>query len=210
MSQPSDRRLLLPLIGIAAALALWLLSEPIEQQARELEQQLASEIRPLRSTAGLLEQAERDAAAASRQRRQVEAALQSSEPVELLQTRFLFQLRQRCEAAGVQSCVVRFSSDVARPGAASASQPAGIAQGLASASVAEVGLTDLGLAKARAVVTGTFQRDELTALVDGLARDPQRTWRVNGLVVRSNTFELDVEQIVRPPERALRAAAAGS
>lgn len=203
MSARSDNRLLLPLIGVAAALALWLASERVEEQARELDQQLSNAVRPIRNTAGLLEQAELDARNAAQQRTAIEAGLQGSEPIELLQTRFLHQLRQRCQAAGINSCVVKYSGETARSGVA-APRAASAARPLSAVPESEVGLEDLGLAKARAVITGSFQKNELLAYVDTLRRDPERIWRVNGLVVRGNNFELDVEQIVRPPAGSAR------
>jgi hypothetical protein len=205
VSAHAENRLLLPLIGLAAALGLWLVSERVELQVRELEQQLANAVRPVRSTAGMLEQAEQSARSSAARRATLEARLQSREPTELLQTRFLHELRQRCSAAGINSCAVKYSAEPTRGGSGTpAARAASAPRALATLPDSEVGLEDLGLAKARAVISGTFQNDELLAYVDTLTNDPVRFWRVNGLVVRGNNFELDVEQIVRPPAGAQR------
>jgi hypothetical protein len=191
---------LLPLVGLAAALALWMGGDEMRQRSLELERrQQAAAAQPVRLAGDLLDTTRRSAAEARAERRAIETALDSREPLELLQTRFLFDLRQRCQAAGVQSCVVRFSADANRPAAAAPAASAASAQRLADKASAEVTLEDLGLARARATVGGTFQARELLDFITTLDRDTARAWRINGLVVRANNFELDVEQIVRPP-----------
>jgi len=46
---------------------------------------------------------------------------------------------------------------------------------------------------ARALVSGGFTNDEPLRLVKALQDDAQQVWRLNGGVIRGNTFEVDVE-----------------
>lgn len=195
---PSKR---LPLLlGVAAALGLWMAGDAMQQRVKAQEQELANSSQAvLPRAARSLPEAEGSAAAVRQRRSDIESMLTSSDPVAFVQAKVVHDLRLRCQAEGIQGCVVKYADDALRaeqrtPAATpNAARPA--ADKASAASVAE-----LGLGKARAVISGTFQDLEFRRFLAKLVRstDQGGLWRINGLVVRSNTFEIDAELIVRP------------
>lgn len=183
------------LLGVAAALGLWMGGEALQDQVQRQQQRLASVTRTtLPRTAQSLPEAERSAAQARERRADVEQRLQSTEPLSFVQARVVHELRQLCSAEGIQACTVKYFDDAARN-----DQRPAAARPAADKASAAAGLADLGLGRARAVVGGTFQDQEFRRLLDKLAQRPAPgQWRVTGLVVRNNTFEIDVELILRP------------
>lgn len=189
------------LLGVAAALGLWMAGEAMQERVKAQEQQLASTSQTvLPRAARSLPEAERSAADARQRRSEIEAKLNSSEPVAFIQAKVVHDLRQRCTAEGIQGCVVKYADEALRteqrPATAATAGAARPAADKASAAT----VAELGLGKARAVISGTFQdlefRRFLAKLVQAQGQDG--LWRINGLVVRNNTFEIDAELIVRP------------
>lgn len=201
----TEQKWLLPLIGIAVALGCWMLADEVREQTLQLANQLpAQNPQSVRNAAEAMARMQARAATARSARNEIEKALQADEPLPLLETRFVHTLRQRCLAAGVQSCVVKFSGPVTRPASAPTSTSAGSRTSLADKTDAVVSLEDLGLAKARALVSGSFQTRELLDFVASIRNDRDQHWRVNGLVVKANNFELDVELLLREPGSSSR------
>ena len=201
----SEQKWLLPLIGIAVALGCWMLADTVREQTLQLANELpAQNPQSVRNAAEAMARMQARAASARSARTEVEQALQVDDPLPLLETRFVHALRQRCLAAGVQSCVVKFSGSVTRSASVPASAPtgAGNRSALADKTDAVVSLEDLGLAKARAIVSGSFQTKELLDFVASIRNDREQHWRINGLVVKANNFELDVELLLREPGSA--------
>lgn len=203
----SEQKWLLPLIGIAVALGCWMLADSVREQTLQLANELpAQNAQTVRNATEAMARMQARAATAHRERTEIEQALQVDEPLPLLETRFVHTLRQRCLAAGAQSCVVKFSGPATRssalPPAATAGTGTGARGSLADKTDAVVSLEDLGLAKARAIVSGTFQTKELLDFVASIRNDRTQHWRINGVVVRANNFELDVELLLREPDSA--------
>lgn len=189
------------LLGVAAALGLWMAGETLQERVKAQEQQIASTSQAvLPRAARSLPEAERSAADARQRRSEIEARLNNSEPVAFVQAKVVHDLRQRCTAEGIQGCVVKYADDALRPEQRppAATSPGAARPAADKASAASV--AELGLGKARAVISGTFQdlefRRFLTKL--GQGKGEGGLWRINGLVVRNNTFEIDAELIVRP------------
>lgn len=184
------------LLGVAAALGLWMGGEALQEQVQRQQQRLEAATRTvLPRTAQSLPEAERSATQARERRTEVEQRLQSSEPLSFVQARVIHELRQLCSAEGIQACSVKYFDDAARNDA----RPGGAARPAADKASAAGSLADLGLGRARAIVSGSFQDQEFRRLIDKLEqRTAPGQWRVSGLVVRNNTFELDVELILRP------------
>ncbi len=206
-----EKSWLWPLVGIAAVLGLWLGSENLQARVEQLNQQLlSSATQPTRNFAEMLAHAERAARTVGQERANIEAALLVSEPIELIQTRFLYDLRQRCQAASIGSCVVKYVGESGGSSAATSNPQGGSnardrTAALADRTAAEVGLEQLGLANAKAVVSGTFQTRELLEFFQALTNDRNRSFRVISLVVRGSSFDVEIEQILKP-----KAAGSGS
>ena len=110
--------------------------------------------------------------------------------VSIARAQAVFTLRELCTASLATVCQVRLSDEIST----------GAAKAAATAASGAATLPGLGVAKARAVVSGNFQDAEMERLVRSLQRDPKHHWRINGVLVRNNSFELDVERhfIERP------------
>lgn len=183
------------LLGVAAALGLWMGAEAVQEQVQRQQQRLAAATRTvLPRTAQSLPEAERSAAQVREDRVDIEQRLQTSEPLSFVQARVIHELRQMCSAEGIQGCSVKFFDEPVR----SDQRPAA-ARPAADKASAAASLADLGLGRARAIVSGSFQDQEFRRLLDKLSqRSAPGLWRVTGLVVRNNTFEIDAELILRP------------
>jgi hypothetical protein len=194
-SSRSDVNRLPALLGVAAALGLWMGGEALQEQVQRQQQRLEAASRTvLPRTAQSLPEAELGAAQIRERRVDVEQRLQTTEPLSFVQARVIHELRQLCSAEGIQGCSVKYFDEAARTDLRpAAARPA------ADKASAPGSLAELGLGRARAIVSGTFQDQEFRRLLDKLSRrtDPG-LWRVNGLVVRNNTFEIDAELILRP------------
>ena len=208
-SDTTEQKWLLPLIGIAVALGCWMLADAVREQTLQLANELpAQNAQSVRNAAEAMARMQARAATARSARTEIEQALQVDEPLPLLETRFVHTLRQRCLAAGVQSCVVKFSGPATRSASLPTSTGTGSSTGsgtrsaLADKTDAVVSLEDLGLAKARAIVSGSFQTKELLDFVASIRNDRAQHWRINGVVVKANNFELDVELLLREPGSA--------
>ena len=183
----TSSRWLPALLCIAAAAVVWTLAD--EQRAR-----WPSLVQQLKTAQGLVDRLQGSSAATAqasarglREERAAWAArLASTDNEAVARAQAVFTLRQVCTDSLATSCAVRLSEEISRgPGTATA--PSTAASGAAS-------LQGLGLSKARAVVSGNFSNDELDKLVRLLQNDAQAQWRINGLLVRNNSFELDVER----------------
>ncbi|GAP33863.1 hypothetical protein [Piscinibacter sakaiensis] len=205
--EPSDaagaepgRARLLALVGLAVALGCWMAIDGVRERVRELRQQDEARqqaVRPRQAVAAADIAA--DATAARRERERIEALLQQDEGAAQVQARVVHQLRQWCAAEGVQGCAVKYLEDPAanRATPAAASAPPSRAAGARNAAPAT--LADLGLARARAQVSGTFQDLEFRRFLQRLTDAPTAgAWKLNAVVVRNNAFELDLELIIRP------------
>lgn len=183
------------LLGFIAAILLWYGGEHLRDQLPPLVQQLkAASMLVQRGGGSELSGLKSDVSQARGERLAIEFRMRSDDTEQMARARLVFDLRARCGAARLQSCSVRLSEET---GSAQTS----VADTKADKSGARDGettLASLGIQKARAIVSGTFGGDDLGAFVDALRNDGTAQWRVNGLVVRGNTFELDVERHIRP------------
>lgn len=179
------------LLCLAAATVAWTLAD--EQRAR-----LPALTQQLKTAQGLIERtraagtasAESSARQLRDQRQAFEQRLVSTDTEAIARAQAVFTLRELCTASLATVCQVRLSDEIGT----------GAAKAVASAASSAATLPGLGVAKARAVVSGNFQADEIERLVRSLQRDPKHHWRINGVLVRNNSFELDVERhfIERP------------
>ena len=187
------------LIGVVLALLLW-------AGGGDLRDRLAALQQPLKTATQMAARGSADGVAALKaaaleahaQRAAWESRLQSNESVQMTRARQVFDLRQKCAAANVRSCAVRLSDEVAVAALPATAAPVAPAPRGASAAAAEPTLDSLGIVKARSTVSGIFQGDEMLALYRSLVSDASAHWRINGVVVRGNTFELDVERHLWP------------
>lgn len=188
----SESRSLMPaLLATVGAILLWTWGDDLKAQLPALQQQLKQALTLVeRGSSQDLDQARALANAARAERRALEQRLTSSDNEQTLRAQVLYDLRLRCAEARVAACGVRLSDAGANANAVPA--------GKSDSKDAKVDLEALGVRKARAIVSGTFQNDELMTLYQALRQDPSAVWRVNGVLVRNNTFELDVERHIRP------------
>jgi sugar-specific transcriptional regulator TrmB len=175
------------LLCVAAAVVVWTLAD--DQRAK-----LPSLVQQLKTAQGLLDRMQGDGSAAAEatarglrdQRQAWQQRLASTDNEAVARAQAVHTLRQACIDALATQCTVRLSDEVAARG------PAVPATGNAAGTAAT--LDALGIRKARAVVSGAFQTQELETLVAALQNDPRHHWRINGLQVRGNAFDLDVER----------------
>jgi hypothetical protein len=183
------------LLGLVVAIVLWLAGDEIADRVKLQDQQLATAINAARRThdATDIGRLEREAEAATRRRRALEAKLHSDDDIQLIRAKLVYELRLKCAAAAIGSCSVRLSEDTG----ARAPQTGTAASARTDASAdAPPTLARLGIDKVRAIVYGSFKDREFAALSEALASEAGAQWRVNGLVVRAAAFELDVERHV--------------
>jgi hypothetical protein len=185
------------LLGVIAAILLWYVGEELRAKLPPLAQQLKTASTLVqRGSTPQLASLKADAAGARTEREAIEFRLRSDDTEQLARARLVFELRQRCDAAKLIGCSVRLSDETTATRIPVAEGSAG--SGRADTREAETTLESLGINKARAVVSGTFRSDEIGRLCADLQADTAAMWRVNGLVVRGNSFELDVERHIRP------------
>lgn len=202
---PGSRARLLALVGLALALGAWMGVDALREQVEQRRQQVEVAGRAvLPRAAQSLAALQEGAAAARREREALEAALQRTDPAAYVQARVVHELRQRCGAERIEACSVKYLEDSAARGTATAgagTSPGGSAARAAAppARAASASLSELGLAKARALVSGTFQDAEFRRFLAGLLQSSDGgIWKLNALNVRNNTFEIDVELLMRP------------
>lgn len=200
------------LLALVVALLAWTLGDEFRARLAAVEQQIRT-VSKLgdRDPASKLAAAQRDADQARQERAAIEQRLQTGESAQVSRARLGQDLRRLCQASAAQSCAVRLSELSATPATPVTTAPFPGAPGvqpsqtgLREASGAR-NLEGLGLAKGRAVVSGLFSNKELTDFVTSLARDPGVTWRINGVLVRGNAFEVDVERHLMPAPTAEQA-----
>ncbi len=190
--------LLWPLLAIAAALVCWSVGEDWRQEMTPLTQQLKSaSALGGRGQPQEIEALRRQVEQAGRQRQAIEVQLKSEVDLEMVRAYLNADLRRLCLDSLAKNCMVRLADT------ATASRPAPGAAPTTSAANATtpgpVGLASLGVMGARATVSGLFETDEPIRLLKLLSQDTGRTWRTNGVVVRGNSFEVDVERLVLTP-----------
>jgi hypothetical protein len=186
--------LLWPLVAIAAALVCWSVGEDWRQEMTPLTQQLKSaSALGGRGQPQEIEALRRQVEQAGRQRQAIEAKLKSEVDLELVRAYLNADLRRLCVDSLAKNCVVRLADT------ALASRPG---PGAAPTNPGSGGLASLGVMGARATVSGLFETDEPIRLLKSLGQDAGRTWRTNGVVVRGNSFEVDVERLVLTPATA--------
>ncbi len=181
-----------PLLGLVAAIFVWLQADDMTQRAHDVQNQLgAAAKRVSRGSA-------QDVEAKRAELRQVEALrqammqrLQSDESEQMTRAKLVFELRQKCNAIPL-ACQVRL---------ADLSNAEDLKRRAADTS-AEMSLESIGVSRARAVLSGAFKPQELLSLYAAFAEDPTAQWKINGLLVKGNSYELDVERLVLRQKKA--------
>jgi hypothetical protein len=193
------------LLCVVASILLWLAAEDAREKLPPLQGQItAAQTLSLRaqSAQGNEAQLKQLAQLAQQERTAIEKRLLTAEAPQLVRAKMVYDLRQRCAATLAQNCSVRLSEDT-----------------IASTTLAAVGskgparapsLDDLGIVKSRATVSASFQKDELAQMANSLSADPSAHWRINGLTVKGNVFELDVERHMRQAPAAASSSAPAS
>jgi hypothetical protein len=204
---------MLSLLAIAAAIVCWTFGEDWRQEMTPLSQQLKT-VSALagRGSPQEIEALRKQTKDASGQRAAIENRLKSDGDLELVRAHLNADLRRFCLDSLAKNCVVRLADDslANRTGPTAAATPpvtsGGTSAGTepAAAATASGGLEALGVLRARGTVTGIFEADEPVHLLNLLQQDSQRTWRVNGVVVRGNSFEMDLERLVLAPSTGAR------
>ncbi len=174
------------LAALAAAIVLWSLGEDSRRAAEALRLEIEASVN---AASRMVRSAPTDwrslALTRAGERERIESRLQSDEPASVVRAQTVAALRLACLEAMATNCVVRLSDER-----------------LASASPSAATRPDDGeslrMQSARAVVSGSFQRSELNAFLQRLHSDRARVWRVNGLTVRDNGFEADIERLFVP------------
>jgi hypothetical protein len=195
--------LMWPLLAVAASIVCWSVGEDWRQEMIPLTQQLKSASTLAKRGApqeilALRQQAQ----AAARQRREIELQLKAEGDLELVRAYLNSDLRRVCLDSLAKNCAVRLADDSLTDRASTAASPA-TATTTATTTAAKVtgaaGSTSLGILRARATVSGLFETDEPVRLLQLLSQDSGRVWRTNGVMVRGNSFEVDVERLVLVP-----------
>ena len=175
-----------PLLSTIAAILLWLGADELHQRVRETEVQIAAAAK--RVSRGSPE----EVAARQRQAQQTQARRQglaqrlaSDETEQMTRAKLVFELRQKCNAVPL-ACQVRLAD----------LSSAETLKQRATEADADLSLEGLGVSRARAVLSSNFKSNELLDLYKTFAQDPEAQWKVNALVVKGNSFELDVERLV--------------
>ena len=179
------------LVGIIAAILLWYAAENLRERLPPLTQQLkAAATLVQRGSSPELSGLKSEASKARSERMAIEFRMRSDDTEQMARARLVFDLRQRCGIAKLLGCSVRLSDET------SASRTPPVVD--KTSRDGESTLESIGINKARAIVSGTFNGDDFVTLINTLRDDGAALWRVNGFVVRGNTFELDVERHIRP------------
>jgi hypothetical protein len=184
-----------PLLAVAASIVCWSVGEDWRQEMIPLTQQLKSaSALAKRGAPQEILALRQHAQAAARQRREIELQLKAEGDLELVRAYLNSDLRRVCLDSLAKNCAVRLADDSLTDRASTAASPA------AGAKVAgAAGSNNLGILRARATVSGLFETDEPVRLLKLLSQDGGRVWRTNGVLVRGNSFEVDVERLVLVP-----------
>lgn len=175
-----------PLLSIIAAIFLWLGADELRQRVQETEQQLSSAAKRVsRGSPQEVAARQNEARRIEARRQSLAQRLSSAESEQMTRAKLVFELRQKCNAVPV-ACQVRL---------ADLSNAASLKRGAAEAD-AELSLEGLGVSRARAVLSGNFKAGELIGLYKAFAQDPDAQWKVNALLVKGTSFELDLERLV--------------
>lgn len=191
------------LLAVVVAIVLWVAGDELADRVKAQDERLAAASLVARrsSDATDLNRLKQDAETARTQRRALEDKLRSDDDLQLVRAKMVYELRQKCAAAGVSGCNVRLSEDAnaatgqAGTGAGLAAPPRPNAGTVPGAGTAEgASLAKLGVQRVRATLSGSFRDREFVNLSNGLVGETKAQWRINGLVVRAASFELDVER----------------
>lgn len=198
---------LLPaLFGVLLAIVFWMLADHLREQLQAVDQEIgtvqrtANRVSDSSELDGLQDRLEK----VQTQKAAWTAKLKTTEPAQMIRAKIVYDLRQKCAATGATACSIRLADDTIASTAAEPTRGATPGNGASEAAPADDGqlkLIDLGIQKARAIVSGSFQNDEIAQFSRRLQSDPDARWRINGVVVRGTTFEFDVERhiITGPP-----------
>jgi hypothetical protein len=186
------------LLALAAAIVCWSVGEDWRQEMTPLTQQLQS-VSALsgRGSQQEIEKLQNKAQEVLRQREQLQRQLVSDGDLELVRAYLNADLRLFCLNSLAKNCVVRLADDALTNAVNAPAPSGGIAAGAANGN--KVSLESLGVLRARATVSGLFETNEPQTMLMLMRQDQGRTWRVNGVVVRGNSFEVDVERLVLMP-----------
>jgi hypothetical protein len=195
---------MLTLLAVAGAIVCWTVGEDWRQELTPLHQQLKSASALAgRGSPQEIATLRRQAQDAAQQRSAIETRLTTEGDLELVRAHLNSDLRRFCLDALAKNCVVRLADDslaqrVPAPGPATPS-PSTAATPNGAANTGPAGLESLGVLRARGTVSGIFEADEPSRLLSLMQQDSGRTWRVNGVVVKGNNFEIDLERLVLAP-----------
>jgi hypothetical protein len=195
---------MLTLLALAAAIVCWTVGEDWRQEMTPLNQQLKSASALAgRGSPQEIATLRRQTQDATQQRSAIETRLTTEGDLELVRAHLNSDLRRFCLDALAKNCVVRLADDslakrVPAPGPTTPS-PSGTATPNTAANTGPAGLESLGVLRARGTVSGIFEADEPSRFLRLMQQDSGRTWRVNGVVVKGNNFEIDLERLVLAP-----------
>ncbi len=182
-----------PLVGFVAAILLWLGADELKNGSQELKAQLGlAERRIQHGSPEELALQRRNAQQLEAARQQLLTRLASNESEQMTRAKLVYELRQKCNAVPT-SCQIRLAELTSTSGVKREVDANG-----------DPTLESLGIRRARAILSGSFQTDELMRLYRQFTEDTQAQWRLNSVVVKGNEYELDIERLVLAPEGAPR------
>jgi len=191
--QPASASQLPALLAIVAAIIGWLVGSEWQAAVPPVQQQLQAAARLAgRSSPEQLDDVSRNAEQLAAARATLERRLSSGESEQLVRAKLVQTLRDRCSESLATQCIVKLADD-ARQARSDAPTQRGSPPARLGRENGAAALEDLGIRRARALVSGGFTNDEPLRLVKALQDDAQQVWRLNGVVIRGNTFEVDVE-----------------
>ncbi len=200
-----ERPSMLPaLFGVLLAIVFWMLADVARERLQGMEIQVAAAGRTANRVDDTVEadRLQQSLALAQGERAALTARLQTAEGAQMVRAKLVYDLRQKCASTGASVCNVRLADDTIAA-TASTTSPTSTrpSSGAGAAPDDKAKLIDLGIQKARAIISGSFQNDELAQLAALLHADSNAYWRINGVVVRGTTFEFDVERHMIPLSR---------
>ncbi|MBB2484218.1 hypothetical protein H5407_03155 [Mitsuaria sp. WAJ17] len=191
MSDPSKFQMTprtVALIGMVFAILCWWKADELQSTIQGLNSRMAqAQKRIARATPEALAQRQQEARSLTQLRERTLASLRTNENQHMTRARLIYDLRQKCDAVPL-TCQVRLA-DLSE-------SLKSMKSGQTGADSAPASLDALGVGRARAVVMTTFKGGELDALLGQFNTDSTAQWRVNGLVIRNNGVELDIERLV--------------
>lgn len=195
----AGRSSMLPaLFGVLLAIVFWMLAEGAREDLQSVELQVSTAQRTASrvSDSGETSSLQASLETAQAQKTALTNRLKTTEPAQMIRAKIIYDLRQKCTATGAAACSVRLADDTiaAVASAPGVNLPGNAAPAVGRPDEGKMKLIDLGIQKARAIISGSFQNDEINQLGKRLQADPDAYWRINGVVVRGTTFEFDVER----------------